>query len=345
MEDGQGQTGAPIVPPPTPTEAPKKRGKWIVAIIAITLVVVGGVVAFMLAGNSGSGGSLSAADTEKLFYDTLANASGKKMVNLTYAERFYPSKEDYAAEKIGSELYSVAEYDEPTTDYRAVYTQSIASSTGVYYETVRCLGGVAYVPPKSNSSYKSLEAVQESLAQPFTDHATPGSRAERSCLASGEDRKARVTDGIIPLGLTQQQTSGWLNHLKESQSVKVEDKGTTTYNGKTVRKIALASSSLGGAGQFFTSVEKGAGLQLTPPPGSTAAADAAKFDEMATTDNIVGFYLIDEAGKLPMYSEFTAASLVNAEGGGRNNGMVLKQTYAYPTALSLDQTSKLVILE
>lgn len=332
-----------------PTSNAAKR--WIVAVIgALVLISAIWFVVSMVSKTSAPGQNGQSSAAQKLFDDMARAAAAKSRVQLTYAEKSFKSKADYTAHTVLDQQYSVAEVDVPTKEYRAVYANQQGSSTGLTYYTVRrCLTGKMFEPEGFALAYKTLDAVKGVLQQPF--RVTVDNSEANDCSLSDPDHPGRVTDGIIPVGLSQDQIEGWLRNLHEASFVQLEDKGMTTYNQKPVRKLRVVTNSLAGAGNFFDAVKKGAGLQLTTDSGAVGA-DSYRLDHMATSDNIDGFYLIDEQTKLPLYSEFVTLALLKDDSGeapsnqnGTTQGRVFKQLYAYPESLSLGQTSTINTLE
>ncbi len=345
MEENQGKD-APSVPafidqPADP--APKHTKRWVLTIVGALLLVsvVWTIISFMSKSSApGSGGRQNSA-AEQALDDMFAAAAAKKQVRLTYAEQRYESRTAFEAKQVKSQFYSVAELNLDAKDYRAVYAKQLGSGELGYYAVRRCLDEKMYRSDANALADRTLDDAKAALTQPFTVTVADGTEA-RDCSLTNPDHPGRLTDGIIPIGLNKQQTEDWLAVLHEDNFLQVADKGTTTYGQKPVRKIQIASNSLGGAGNFFTAAQNGTGLQLVAD-GGDAGADAYRLDHMATSDNVNGFYLIDEATKLPVYSEFTAAALL-----GDNNdkaGSVMKQAYAYPDALTLNQTSTINTLE
>lgn len=342
MEEKQGSTSS--VPDLTNQPAglpPKKTKRLVLAIVGALLLVsiVWAIISFMSKSSApGTNGRHSAAT--QLFDDMLATAAAKKTVGLTYAELGYESRATFEAKQVKDRVYSVAELDLSTKDYRAVYADELGSANLAYYMVRRCLGGQMYRSDANALAYRTVQDVKAALMQPFT--VTVAESEAQDCSLTNPNHPGRLTDGVIPIGLDEQQTKGWLAALHADDFLQVEDKGMTTYGQKSVRKLQVTSSSIGGVGSFFTAAKNGTGLQLATDEGETGA-DSYRLDHMATSDNISGFYLIDEETKLPVYSEFTAAALL-----GDNNdkaGRVMKHAYTYPEALTLDQTSTISTLE
>jgi hypothetical protein len=344
MEENQSKD-APSVPSFTNQPAgppPKHTKRWVLTIVGALLLVsiVWVLISFMSKSSApGTGGQQNSA-AEQTLDDMFAAAAAKKQVRLTYAEQRYESRTAFEAKQVKSQFYSVAELNLDTKDYRAVYAKQLGSGE-LSYAVRRCLDEKMYRSDANALAYQTLDDVKAALAKSFTVTVADGTEA-RDCSLTNPDHPGRLTDGVIPIGLNKQQTEGWLAALYEDDFLQVADKGMTTYGQKSVRKIQIASNSLGGAGNFFTAAQNGAGLQLVAD-GGDAGADAYRLDHMATSDNVSGFYLIDEATKLPVYSEFTTAALL----GGNNDkaGSVMKQAYAYPDALTLNQTSTINTLE
>lgn len=321
---------------PTP-ERPKNRIIIIVAAIAIAVIAVGAIVATNL-GNRQPVTNQNSAET--LFDDMLTTTAVKSKVQLSYAQHDFDSKSDLEAQKSSRQHYSVGELDAATKQYRTVFASQLSSGDLAYYLVQRCLDGKAYRPDAFAQQIKTIDDVKNILKQPFIEVPASNSADAEDCDANNPDHLGRATDGVIPVGLTEQQAKSWVTNLKDAKFLQVRDGGTTTYNQKLVRKINLTTASLAGSGNFFQAVQAGAGVQLTTKDGKVGP-DAYRLEAMATSDNIEGFYLVDEATKLPVYSEFTSIGLLN----DNKKGSVIKQAYSYPDSLGLNLSSTINILE
>jgi hypothetical protein len=298
-----------------------------IALGAIALILIF-LAAFALFSNKPTETS-GQSEASKLFYDMLAAASTKTKAQLTYVQQDFNTKADLDAKKSASQQYSVAELDSASKKYRAVYANQLGPAGDQYYTVRRCLDGKMFKPDVFALSLKTVEDVKKALTQPFVEVAADSTETE-DCDVTNPDRLGRVTDGVIPVGLTQQQAESLQRNIQEANFVVIEDAGQTTYQQKSVRKLNITTNSIAGAANFYDSAQK-----------SGVGTDTFRFEEMATTDNIHGFYLIDEQTKLPVYSEFTSVGLRNSG----KKGSVIKQIYAYPEALTLTQTSTINTLE
>jgi hypothetical protein len=337
MENPQDPTTPPQV---SDLQAHNHKKRLILIVAGIVLLVLGGLLWMLTRSTQPTAGDQPLSSSEKLLDEMLAAAAAKEKVHFNYAERKFDSLDARNKGTVASDFYSVAEIDNTTGDFRAVYARRAGSSAAAYYDVGRCLEGEAFLSPAAPYSLKTVPAVIEALKQPFGVAPASDSRQGDGCQLTDEYRSARLTDGIIPIGLSQPQIEGWLQHLRGSKFIQVKDEGLATYRGKSVRKLRLDTNSVAGTGSFYQSAVVGAGLQLTQEDGTGPGPDAYRLDDIPATDNISGFYLLDEATKLPVYSEFVSASLLNNKAG-----FVFRHAYQYPPVLSLDQTSTIETLE
>lgn len=339
-------TPAPEASPPSQPLAsqasdPKRRRGLRLALIGLALLLVGAVVLWLVNRQKDTPVQ-SSAQAETTLFEMFTTAATKDKIHLTYAERKFNSPEDRQKNVVSNESYSVAEADSAAKDFRSVYITRSGSSSRPSYSLGRCLNGQVYVPQTTTGVISSLSAAESSLRSqslaplPLTDD---GEQPE-GCQLTDARRNGRLTDGIIPLGLNTTQANGWLKHLKAAQFLIVKNEGNTTYKDTPVQKIRLVTNSLAGVGSFYEAVKSGAGLQLTDPESGAPGPDAYRLDDIPSMDNLDGFYLIDKQTKLPVYSEFTTASLLN-----NKSGYVFKQAYQYPEQLSLSTASQLEILQ
>jgi hypothetical protein len=333
----------PGIDPVTAPSAPPKRGakRWLWIILGILVVV--SIIWFVvsMASKTEAPGTEESSAAQKMLDDMFTAAAAKTKVHLEYAERQYDSKADQAAGTVKDQFFSAGELDSSTKEYRAVYADQQNTGIGPTYALVRCQNGNMYKPAASAYSFKTWIDVKNALAQPFTA-VTPADTAEgQNCSVDYPKHLGRVTDGVIPVGLNQEQITDWLNNLHESNFIQVKDEGVTQYAKRQVRKLHITTNSLAGTGSFYSAVQQGAGLQLETDSGE-AGLDSYRFEHMSTSDNIDGFYLVDQETNLPVFSEFTSLGLKVED---QKSGKVLKHLYAYPDQLFLNERATLNPLE
>lgn len=334
----------------TPKPAPKPQAKskaiiWI-AIAASAAVVLGlaGALLMILANlNKTSPSTGSKVSAETLFNNMLKTAATKNQVRLAYSHVQFASKQEFESHQPDNQIYTLTEFNLPHKEYRSI----VALTTGgTHFNAIRCLDGKAWgsatKPPLVG--YRDLAAVQEAFKKPFTKDES-AFYMTRECKLESASHIGRITDGLIPVGLDQAQTSRWLEALQKRNLLSVGDGGITTYQQKTVRKVTVRTDAVAAANRFVTAAQEGTGLEFVGPeflPGR----DAYRLEPMAIGGAIDGFYLIDEQTKLPVYSQFNSLGWQDTEGQSfTKTGTVLRYAYSYPDRLTLGQTSILNVLQ
>lgn len=325
-------------------ESPKKRSHTkliiivVAALIGLSLVWVL-VMAFTKNSKEQDSNSKSGGSAESIFREMVDAVSEQKKMGLVANEQVYANKADFEARKTANEHYSIAEYDSLSKEYRALFIAKFGR-TVTYYEPVKCLESRAYVSGQSSSTYATLEAARQAIAKPFTQvEDDPEAAVVENCAVNNSERRGRLTDGIVPIGMSKPQIDAWFKAVGAADFFTVTDEGEETYQGKKVRRISFVTNSLAGMNQF-KGVAQEAGLAMD-------GADSFRLDTLTgglRAGNVVGAYLIDEKTKLPVYSEFASLTLISQEASDAPGG-ILRHQYSYPDSLSLSQTSNIPVME
>ncbi|MET1032899.1 MAG: hypothetical protein ABWX94_00180, partial [Candidatus Saccharimonadales bacterium] len=161
---------------------------------------------------------------------------------------------------------------------------------------------------------------------------------------------ARLSDGLMPVTFSTSQADKWKTKVISAKLFNVKDEGMTTREGKQLRKFSLTPRD------NRTDINE----QLYDIFYETGEIDKIKRDQPkaewqyefiginpANGGSIQGYYLIDEATGLPVYSELEGlnSDRDKSNSTAKANLGFNKQTYAFPAALSLEVTSPLEFLQ
>jgi hypothetical protein len=161
---------------------------------------------------------------------------------------------------------------------------------------------------------------------------------------------ARLSDGLMPVTLQPAQAAAWKQKLIAAKLFTVKDEGMTGRDGRQYHKYSFKPrASADGLNKqlydiFYASAEIDKLIQNQPKAKWMYAFIAIN---PINTGGIEGYYLIDEATGLPASSELKGVKADKAADSpaAKANIGYNKQTYAYPTALTLDANSPLEILQ
>ncbi len=345
------------------TNPPVERKKMIaVALLSLVILVVtaGAIVAIAMMGAKQApvtdAGSNS--ETEALFYDSLGNAAKQQQYRIAMYRATYANKADAdAAQNVGTQTSSVAEIDNPAGKTRSVYATSVVDAPN--FHMGRCLDGVAYGDnfrtgvnphPTTLSDTAALLNANQKLFKLSEVSFTPCPKLGVSPFGALDLASYRYSDGVFPVTLTDSQADTWKNKLKEAQLFNFKDEGKVDYEGKQLKKISFTpknDETVNGTLQdIFT---QSAELEKIKREHPTAEV-AYEFISIGTqnTGSVGGFYLIDEATKLPVYSELYSTNpdrALNREDSSELNMARTKQKYAFGQPLALKFESPLEILK
>lgn len=340
----------------------KKMGKWLIPVVIIVVALAVALSFFALRGNKGGDDKNGAAGDPKIvagFYDALAKGAMQKDIRVAQYRTTYATKADLEAKNDPGFIQS--SIGELVNDkYRGVYAQRLYDKTEFSME--RCIDGTSYwdglgtafgsqrAAPKNlteaneylKQMYKVTEAVQFTVC-PYVG-VMPGGTIDLA--------PARMSDGFMPVTLTEAQAQNWKNKLQAANLFTIKDEGIVARNGKQLRKFSFEPSGDAMTVNqrlydiFYETAEIEKIMREHPK-----AEWKYEFISINTANNggIRGYYLVDEELGLPVYSELKGigedkekdpSKPVRKANLGYN-----KQTYAYPTAPTIELTTPLEILE
>ncbi|HSW81824.1 MAG TPA: hypothetical protein VLG40_05545 [Candidatus Saccharimonas sp.] len=323
--------------PQSPVQQPKKSGGK-KALIIVGSIIVGFLVLWLILrlvvqvtmGSTGVGSD----PTSNLFYDTLQNAAQQTRVRMAHYQVQYKSTDDQKANKINSLDESLAELDTKSKQYSSVFVYGDSFSP----LAERCVKNQIYT--FKTYDVTSFQQAEDALKQPAHPAiADPSDSQFGPCLYTSRFRPGKVTDGIIPLGFTAQQAESWITALKNINLLHLKDEGTTTYKGKTGHKISFTLNQVQGS-QGTTDLFFYAQRDGTSKTTGANNKDPMHFDRIldpGSGTNLSGFYIIDEAKKLPMYSEFNSGSVPDID----YQPLSTKQNYTFNADFTITQTTLL----
>jgi len=323
---------APVNEPKKPKSKIKKV-LLIVGIIVAVLVVVWVALAFFVASRLKTGGGAS-DPLSTLFYDTLSNASQQTKEQFALDLTGYQSQAAQTSGQTPDRLTSLSEFDTTTKAYSTVY-----ASGGTYDGVGRCVNSQIYTLTEDKFAANYDEAVAL-LSQPFSVATTPPATTS-PCAYNGAYRYGKLTDGIIPIGLTKQQADSWTTYMKGINMFVLKDEGTVKYQGKSGHKISFTLGTYNSqkilSDSFYFAQRDGA----TGQKGGNKV-DPTYFDDTLGAGggtDLSGYYIIDEAAKLPIYSQFTAHAAAGAADSFAP--LTTQQQYGYGKPFSITPTTLL----
>ncbi len=345
-------------------EKPYERKKLLAIgiIVAVAIAATVGAIALITAMMSGGGTqktTLPQTDaTSSLFYDSLGNAAKQQQLRVAMYRSTYASKPDADAnQNIGTQSSSVAELDTAAGKMRSVWTNNIVDTP--QYAMGRCLDGTTYSddynarnlprPTTLDEAEKVLRTSERlfKVTQALVFIPCPNLGLIPGAIA--DFAAFRFSDGLIPVTLNETQASNWKKKVVEANLFTIKDEGMVDRNGKQLKKISFTSKDSEATNQTLYSIFN-----------ETAEIDKIKAEKPdalyqyefisigpANSGGIGGYYLIDEATKLPVYSELYGTNKDRdfKEKTARLNIAKAKQTYEFGKPLSLTYESQLEILK
>lgn len=350
--------------PETPTNEPYERKK-LLAVGLVSLAIVGVAVAIIVAvammgaKTTPSNNETKPTPEKTLFYETLGNAAKQQQLRVAMYRATFANKADADASKnVGTELSSVAEMDTASGKMRSVYANNITNAPK--FDTGRCMDGTTYI-----DTYQAKH-----IAEPVT--LTEAANALKSNLYLAKVTEAlqfipcprlglmpgvvpdlasfRFSDGIFPVTLTDAQAENWKNKVMEADLFTFKDEGMVERDGKQLKKISFTSKDETTVNNTLNSIfTETAEVQKIKAENSKALVDY-EFISIGprNTGSAGGFYLIDDAKKLPVYSELYSTNPDKVTGSESSSGANLsrtKQTYSFGVPLALTLESPLEIVK
>lgn len=339
----------------------KRRGGASLVIIVV-LVIIGIVVAIWgsLQRNGDGGKSRDAA--KSTLYEALANAAGQQRIKVGMYRETFASKVDADSRKnIGSIASSVSEVDTGAGKYRSVFAANILGDDG--FSVGRCIDDVTY------SDYYQAPAARTERARTLEDAVSRLRLMPEGNLykvtqplrfitcphlglmpASPPVAMSRLSDGVFPVTLSASQAKKWKEEVTEADLFEVNDEGTVERGSATLRKISFtpkADDDFSLNKKLYDIFYKAGEIAKIKAEQPRAEVDY-EFQPInpMNTGSVGGFYLIDESKKLPVYSELYGANPdKQGESVAKRNIARTKQSYTYPTQLTLGLDTPLEFLE
>ena len=323
-------------PQPSPeVSAPKKpfyKQVWFIVVVAVVGVILLALplLIWLMSMSGGVGGSSSAKD---LYYSMIETAAQKTKIRYAY-EQIQPAKDD----RNGQHVLSLSEYDFTNKKYNTVFISEAIVATAE-----RCVDGVPY----HNREIKFPDDYAEAL------EAINGPSSENKNVVPAQTcdfRKTRsqghFSDDILPVGLTAAQAKGMADELRLRDTIEIKDEGQVTYQGKKGRKVAfeLNPEKTGRPSKpelFFFTLRDGTTGKVGGNGIPLNELNDHRNGDLIGYGAIKGMYIIDEATKLPIYSEVTLSGSSAATYAPSTKWSV----YEYPGAFTITPTTPLPTIE
>lgn len=359
MEDG----GSSYVPNGIYSSQPSKgiAKKWLLPVVGIAILLLVGLVFFALSSskkenkNTDTGSEAAAVS----FYDALAKGAAQQNIRVAQYRTTYANQADLEAKTDpGFIQSSIAELS--NNKFRTVYAQRLYDADKPEFRMGRCIDGVAYIDGLGSAfgsqrpAPKTLPEANEYLKQMYRSTVEGGFVVcpYLGLMPAGsiDLAPARLSDGLMPVTLTEAQASNWKNKLKAANLFTVKDEGTVMHGGKQVRKYSftprgdalIVNEKLYEIFYETGEIEK----IMREHPDAQWKYEFLSING-ANNGGIKGYYLVDETSGLPVFSELKGIQedKANDRDVARANIGYNKQTYAYPTAPTVELTTPLEILE
>lgn len=358
MEDG----GSSFVPIGGYTPSTKIPKKWLVPLIIVAILLGAGLIFFALQGSGKKDNTTGQADNPKAaenFYKMLSKGAAQSNIRVAQYRTTYATKADLESKNDpGFIQSSIAEV--VNNKFRTVYAQRLYDADKPEFRMGRCLDDGAYIDGLGSAfgsqrpAPKTLPEANEYLKQMYKSTVSGGFVVcpYLGLMPAGSIDLApsRLSDGFMPVTLTESQAANWKNKLKAANLFIVKDEGMVSHNGKQVRKYSFVPRG-------DTSIVNEALFDIFYKTGEIEKImrehpDAQwKYEFLsingANNGGIKGYYLVDETSGLPVFSELEGIKEDKAKDRdvAKANIGYNKQTYAYPTTSTVELTTPLEILE
>lgn len=345
--------------PNQPYERKKLLAVALISAVILGMAVAAIVIVAMIGKKPANEASKAPAAEETLFYDALGNAAKQQQYRIAMYRATYANKADAdTAQNVGTETSSVAEIDNAAGKSRSVYATNAADAPK--FHMGRCLDGAVYgdnfrtgVNPHTTTLAETAELLRTNkqlyrLTETASLSVCP--KLGVSQLGALDLASYRYSDGIFPVTLTDTQAENWKNKVKEAKLFTFKDEGVVERDGKQLKKISFTpkddTSVNATLNDIFKETAEIAKIKAEIPK---AEVDF-EFISIGTrnTGSAGGFYLIDEASKLPVYSELYSTNpdkTLSRDDASEMNIARTKQTYTFNKPLSLSMDSPLEILK
>ncbi len=317
---------------PTPTLAPTAKTPFYKQpwLVIVSVIVGASIISAGLAFITGT----KTSPAEEQFLTMLETAAQKTKVHYNY-ELSRPKAPNFPAVY----AHSLVEYDSQTHDYGVVYV-----SDGISASSGRCVDGKEYV--------STTNRLPDTLAEAETTIGEDWKPSAAGALGTCDYGKSRFqgsfTDGILPVGLTKDQTKNMVTGLKGRAGVVYTDEGIATYNGKKGRKIGFEvneakTGTKHRANIFFYAFRDGPSNKVganIPDINKMNDNFESRFHDTTPQPELKGFYVIDEETHLPIYSQ-----IVTVAGGIPDfTPTTILSEYSFPDSLNMDVKTPLTKL-
>lgn len=333
-------------------------------IIPIAIIAVGVLAtAFLALQKPNETSQNTQTNSETKLYEALGNAAKQQKIRVgMYRETFAKKSDAEARKNIGTVASSVSEVD-TAKGYRSVFAHNILQDDKTF-SIGRCMDGTTYndiyqSPAKNMQRAKTLTEAAAQLTlipegnlfevtQPLTFVSCP----HLGLLpASPPLAVARLSDGVFPVTLSDQQAKNWQEKVKNARLFSIKDEGMVERSGQKLRKFSFS----GGENDFSVNqklydifYETGEIAKLKSEQPKAEVDYEFQSINPNNTGSIGGYYLIDEARNLPVYSELYGTNPDKKSESSRaadRNIARTKQTYAYPARLTIGLDTPLEFLQ
>lgn len=342
-----------------PNERKKLIAVGVIAVVVLALVILGIVITGLINGSGTKRTDKPENETSEaasLLYDSLSNAARQQKLRVAMYRATYATKADADSNlNVGSRSSSVAEIDSDIGKSRSVYATNTSSAEKYSYG--RCLDGVTYVDNYFGSSEKrpvTLEEADEALKtnrrvfKSTVDGFSPCPKLGVLPGAVPDLASFRYSDGVFPVTLSESQAENWKQKVKAANLFTIKDEGVVERDGKRLKKISLTPKNEDAVNDTLNDIFKEAGEIEKIRQEHPDAEYQYEFISVGpiNSGSVGGYYLIDEATKLPVYSELYNTNPDKADKErGRQNIAHTKQTYAFGQPLALTLESQLEIIK
>jgi hypothetical protein len=336
-----------------------RKGLLLAVAIIVVIAIVGAVLLLKLGGtkdNSSSGAKPSGGDqaaATKLF-DALGKAAAQQNIKVAQLRKTYATKADLASDTDpGFIQSSVGEV--VSQKFRGLYAQRLYDKET--FNMQRCIDGTPYVDglgaAATRQAPKSLAEANEYLKQMYRT----GSPDFTVCTnigmlpnASPDIAQVRLSDGLLPITLSEQQAANWKNKVQAANLFAVKDEGMVAHAGKQLHKYSFAPH---GDGEGVNTALYNIFYEAGEIDKIKRDLPGAKWEYEFITVNpahvggVQGFYLLDDATGLPVYSELQGINQDRTKERpvARANLGFNKQNFTYPTAPTVELTTPLEFLQ
>lgn len=345
----------------TPGPSNKITRKWLLPVIITIIVLAIGLLFLALKGDSKKTDDPTANNPRvtESFYAMLGKGAAQQNIRVAQYRTTYATKADLEAKNdpgfIQSSIVEVV-----NNKFRAVYAQRLYDADKPQFRMERCIDGASYVDGLGSAfgsqrpAPKTLPEANEYLKQMYRSTVSGGFVVcpYLGLMPAGtiDLAPARFSDGFMPVTLTESQATNWKNKLQAANLFTIKDEGTMSYNGKQVRKYSFVprgDASVVNEALFDIFYETGEIEKIMREHPDAQWKYEFLSINGANAGGVKGYYLVDESAGLPVFSELKGIKedKVKDRDVAKANIGYNKQSYAYPSAPTIELTTPLEILE